>query len=269
MSKFLLHEILPASVDRVLYLDTNTLVIDDIYHLWSSYLNLPSAASNWMVAMATAYPTDYPPALYLGSPSERTATVDHGDGSLYHSGVMMLNLKQSQSNPSWATPNTSLERVNLYTPVHENQVRTLSCRWNFRPEHCYYNAYCPDIEAPKAIGIVHGSRGVFHATNELSSPEPGTSVKAFSLLYQAFRDVTWEGTEDLGSPCWVSDTLQMLTGEWMKEISAKTVLRDKCHGVLLPEVMVALEKACVEYTQRQRTRKGKKLSQPATGSDEL
>lgn len=108
-----------------------------------------------------------------------------------NSGVMLMNLKRMREIkweklllPIFEEYNLSLvfgdqDIINIYFYFHPEQLQVLPCEFNYRPDHCMYEAMslCPSHDG---IKLIHGNRGYFH------KPE---SQPIFSQIFNTIQKV--------------------------------------------------------------------------------
>uniref|UniRef100_A0A7S0N7C0 Hexosyltransferase n=1 Tax=Pyramimonas obovata TaxID=1411642 RepID=A0A7S0N7C0_9CHLO len=246
--RLFLHNVLPASVDRVIYLDSDTLLLDDIGHLHREFV-----ASSRLAAMGA----EHEPKARMGHYRD-TARHPYYDQNGVHglnSGVFLLDLDRvRQMNNDWNEQLDSLrmeyedrlvfydqDLLNVYFHQHPEELHLLdSCRWNFRPDHCYFISHCPD-HPDRKISLLHGNRGVFH------KPEGDKwSVMALLLVYQAFRvPVTGisQATPDLGTCVRAFTILSQATKSWLTTVRPGEVTNN-CQSNALPSIVATLHANC-------------------------
>lgn len=179
--RLFLHDLLPNSIRSLIYIDSDTILLDDIGGLWEENTNgLPSDVVAGMVGE-----------------NQDTATLSHYKDDAKHpyynytvhglnSGVIWLNLEYLRRHP-W---NDELEAyrqnytlqfydqdlLNVYFANHPERLRLIGCEWNYRPDHCFfYHQFCSTIR------LLHANRGVFHQTVEDGYP---FAVVSFHALYE-------------------------------------------------------------------------------------
>jgi lipopolysaccharide biosynthesis glycosyltransferase len=120
-ARLFLSELLPAQ-DRVIYLDTDTLVLENLSALWKMDLN------GFLVA---AVPDDFI------DPSEIAATKSRL-GEYFNSGVMVINLAQWRADnlmpriiAVMASPDLICEDQSVLNMICANRVQLLDRKWNF------------------------------------------------------------------------------------------------------------------------------------------
>lgn len=120
-ARLFLSELLPA-LDRVIYLDTDTLVLENLLPLWKMDLN------GFLVA---AVPDDFI------DPSEIAATKSRL-GEYFNSGVMVMNLAQWRADnlmpeiaAVMASPDLLCEDQSVMNMICANRVQFIDRKWNF------------------------------------------------------------------------------------------------------------------------------------------
>ncbi|XP_037555529.2 glucoside xylosyltransferase 1 [Dermacentor silvarum] len=165
-------------MDAVIYTDADVLFLSPIERLWQHFASMNSShlaalapesediASNWYRNFAM-HPFYQP----LG----------------VNSGVMLMNLTRMRQFGWEERMGPLLQKyggnmsfgdqdlLNILFSAHPERLLLLSCRWNYRTDHCDNGAYC--TAGPPAV--VHGSRSAF-----LRPSQP-----AFWELHQAMRQV--------------------------------------------------------------------------------
>ena len=164
-SRLWLPKLLPESENVVIYLDTDTLVLEDLHPLWLE-IRLFSEDTLMGVVPELFRGPEFPIVPNLTS----TAPIMVWPRGI-NTGMMLLHLtKMRHSNfseeiTSILHSGASLRAgdqcvINIYASRHPNSYRLLPCKWNTRghphrtDDHCVEN-----MEAP--AGILHGSRGHF------------------------------------------------------------------------------------------------------------
>lgn len=155
-----LHKILPNNVDKVIYLDADTIVLDNICKLWATeldddYLLAGSLDEGGIIQMRR-----------LGLP------ISH---NYINSGVCLINIKKMRSinlehlyaESFYRYRNLiSLQEQDILNIAFVNQIKKLHCKWNVQSR--FYREYndleyaYSDIEAKEAIltpSIIHFSSG--------------------------------------------------------------------------------------------------------------
>jgi len=68
--------------------------------------------------------------------------------------------------------------------AEKDEVYILSCEWNLRSD-----SYCKVFK--EQVGILHGSRGIFHKL-EMYSPTLSLSIENFTSQYTRVRNLSWD-----------------------------------------------------------------------------
>ena len=188
--RLFLHESLPESVERVLYVDSDTLFLADVGILWKEFETaLQRPMSNILAALVPEHQATSKSAYYR---DQTNHPYYHDDNSVgLNSGVLLLNLKQLRAHPwneiltdylhheNYTLQYYDQDLLNIYFHFHPDELLVLSCDWNFRTDHCFFtNQHC------STISIMHGSRGTFHTPTTPTSER--FSVHTFQTLHRAF-----------------------------------------------------------------------------------
>ncbi|VDN90108.1 unnamed protein product [Brugia pahangi] len=180
--KLILNDILPADVDKVIILDTDALIMDDIAQLWSFFskmtslqaIGLTENLSNWY--------------LINRNTSQRIVWPAWGRG--FNSGVMLLDLTKLR-NISWSHIWKEIASKNIkdYGPVeladqdvinavinrHQWIVHKLPCEWNFQLGFQSQQNLCP-VEISR-LKLVHWN-----------SPLKTRTVNRYAVLLRRYYD---------------------------------------------------------------------------------
>jgi UDP-xylose:glucoside alpha-1,3-xylosyltransferase len=219
--RLFLHESLPESVERVLYVDSDTLFLADVGILWKKFEKaLQRPMSNILAALVSEHQATSKSAYYR---DQTNHPYYHDENSVgLNSGVLLLNLKRLRAHP-WNQALTNYlhhenytlqyydqDLLNIYFHFHPDELLVLSCDWNFRTDHCFFaNQHCSTT-----ISILHGSRGTFHAPTTPTAER--FSVGTFQTLHRAFS--LFPVTE-LGSVAAVRDAWLWLTSSSEKKVA--------------------------------------------------
>ena len=238
--RLFLHEVL--SVDRVLYVDADTIFLDDVALLWKE---LEHFSLHTVAALAAEHEPSHQNAYYKDEANHPY----YSQGGVHglNSGVILFDLQKLRSDP-W---NDELDRflttytlryhdqdlLNLYFHRHPERLRLLSCRWNYRTDHCFFQAHCQDVGPAESgdkamIGLLHGSRGVFHLP-----PEDDWFVQTFVLAYNTFV---------VGDPMdciHLSKSLETRAVAWIRTIHPES-MTNNCQAFALLNIFVTLHVNC-------------------------
>lgn len=225
--RLFLHSLLPTNIDRVIYVDSDTIFLADPYKLWNEFEKFNS---NTVAALVAEDEGTVPRPYYR---KELQHPYYQAEGAVgLNSGIMLLDLGRLRRDPWDDEMLAHLKRykleffdqdlLNIYFSMHPDKVRVLSCEWNFRTEHCYTQQYCTSIL------LLHGNRGVFHENAEQRFP-----VTAFRLVYQSYVGRT------LGSCSSVQDQFKSL----IQAQQGKPV-GNNCEMIVLAVVLFRLQDIC-------------------------
>ena len=166
--------------DRLIYLDTDTLVLSPIEKLWHHFSKfnktlLAAMAKEGEVASLNWYHRFARHPFY-------------GELGL-NSGVMLMDLKKLREldftrkiiaiyqehkfNIAWGDQ----DLLNIYFNKHPDQIYVYPCEWNYRPDHCMYQNNCHSA-IHNGVYVLHGNRGVYHTKKH----------KAFKAVYDVIKD---------------------------------------------------------------------------------
>lgn len=215
-------QVLGDDIDKILYLDCDVVVLDDLRDLWATDIS--------------AYALAAAPDLYGGF--RRTALGVPEDRPYVNAGVLLLNLTR------WRQENLA-QRLIGYIEAHSDtltfhdqdainavlhaSIRVLARRWNVQAQmyrlrrHVYPDAYAAIKHACSRAAIVH-----------YAGPEKPwrfrMSVARRHLYFQYLRKTQWHGARLQGSAwyhqpeCWLSGALDRIGIDYMLVI----VLLQKC-----------------------------------------
>jgi len=227
--RLFLHEIL--STDKVIYLDSDTLVFGDLSELWERELDV--------AAMVAEHPSTFASPYYSNRTKHPFFNSTEVNG--LNSGVMVISLKRLRRQP-W---NEELEGyrlqydlqfhdqdlLNIYFAHHPSQLTVLSCKWNYRADHCFWERHHCNDESNR-IGILHGSRGSFHKMQDYE-----WAIVAFSMVFEAFKG--WS----IGTACEIQALVQTKVLQWMNGVNQES-LTNNCHAHALPRIIQAMASNC-------------------------
>ncbi|KAL3981850.1 Glycosyl-transferase for dystroglycan family protein [Acanthocheilonema viteae] len=148
--KLILNDILPADIDKVIVLDTDALIMDDIAQLWSFFLKMTNLQAIGLVENLSDW------YLFNTSTSERIVWPAWGRG--FNSGVMLLDLVKLR-NISWShiweeTASKNIKQygsteladqdvINAVINDHQWIIQKLPCEWNFQLGFQSQQDLCP------------------------------------------------------------------------------------------------------------------------------
>jgi UDP-xylose:glucoside alpha-1,3-xylosyltransferase len=226
--RLFLHESLPESVERVLYVDSDTLFLADVGIMWKEFetalqthitdsTNHDKPMSNILAALVPEHQATSTAAYYL---DQTNHPYYHDNQSIgLNSGVLLLNLRYLRAHPWNQELTDHLQKytlqyydqdlMNIYFHHHPDELLVLSCDWNFRTDHCFFVKQHCSTDA--GIRILHGSRGTFHAPTTPLAKE--YSVQTFQILHRAFS--LFPATE-LGSAAAFRDAWLWLSSSQLK-----------------------------------------------------
>lgn len=171
--RLFLPSMLP-DVDAVIYVDADVLFLSPIEKLWQHFASMNSSHLAALAPESEDYATNW---------YRRFARHPFYQPLGVNSGVMLMNLTRMRKFGWEERLGPLLQRygrditwgdqdlLNILFSAHPERLLLFSCRWNYRPDHCMYGAYC--TAGPPAV--VHGSRKAF-----VKDSEP-----AFRELHQA------------------------------------------------------------------------------------
>lgn len=169
----LLHE-----VDALIYVDTDTLFLAPLEHLWAHF-SIMNASH--MAAMAPEH-EDLATGWY-----NRFAKHPYYGRLGVNSGVMLMNLTRLRHFgwEEYVVPIYKFYRlaitwgdqdiINIIFHFHPDKLYVYGCEYNLRPDHCMYMSVCKTAET-RGIFVLHGNRGTFHTNKQ----------PAFRAVYQAW-----------------------------------------------------------------------------------
>jgi len=231
--RLFLHQALPETIDRVLYVDTDTIVLDDIANLWSEFNNF---TSNTVAALVAEHEASHEKGYYKDD-AEHPYYNESGCHGI-NSGVVLLDIAKLRHNP-W---NADFERyraqyklqyhdqdlLNIYFADHPERLHLLSCEWNFRTDHCYFQKqHCGGIR------LLHGNRGVFY-----KKTDEKFSVQVFVATHAAF---SFFPDKELGNCMAIEQMLQ-----WNLREVTKT--SNFCEFVAAPWILKRIRELCQKET---------------------
>ena len=182
--RLFLHTLLPLSVEKILYVDSDTLILVDILELWNVFET--QFTSNTIAAMAGEHELTSEHAYYKNQAQH--PYYDKGVHGL-NSGVLLLDLRKLRLNPweeelemyrqLYSLQFYDQDLLNIYFGIHPERLVLLSCEWNYRHDHCFFSKqHCPSVK------LLHGNRGTFHR----GPKQYQFGVHSFVAVFNAFND---------------------------------------------------------------------------------
>ncbi|EEC10223.1 hypothetical protein IscW_ISCW019642 [Ixodes scapularis] len=158
------QSVLPEE-DAVLYVDADVIFVHPPEDLWSLF----GAMNDSQLAALVPESEDYATNWY-----RRFARHPFFEPLGVNSGVMLMNLTRMRAfgweslmgplltkyerNISWGDQ----DLINIVFHDHPDKLLVLSCKWNFRTDHCMYGPNCLGATA----ALLHGNRNVFQTSKE-------------------------------------------------------------------------------------------------------
>lgn len=162
--RLFLPSVLPEE-DAVLYVDADVIFVHPPEDLWSLF----GAMNDSQLAALVPESEDYATNWY-----RRFARHPFFEPLGVNSGVMLMNLTRMRAfgweslmgplltkyerNISWGDQ----DLINIVFHDHPGKLLVLSCKWNFRTDHCMYGPNCLGATA----ALLHGNRNVFQTSRE-------------------------------------------------------------------------------------------------------
>lgn len=243
--RLFLHESLPSTVDRVLYVDSDTIFLEDVALLWKEFERFSDSIT--IAALAAEHEPSHQFAYYKDEASH--PYYNQGGVHGLNSGVILLDLKTLRSDPwndeldmllsTYTLRYHDQDLLNLYFYSHPERLELLSCRWNYRTDHCFYQAHCHDVGAADSgekamIGLLHGNRGSFHLP-----PDDEWFVQVFAFAYDTFAA---EGSLDRDCEH-LSKSLEAKAIAWINTVNREAITNN-CQAIALPNIFVTLQVNC-------------------------
>lgn len=174
--RLFLPSMLPEE-DAVIYVDADVLFLRPIEELWRLFGTMNGSQLAALAPESEDYATNW---------YRRFARHPFYQPLGVNSGVMLMNLTRMREF-DWERQLSPLLRnysrditwgdqdlLNILFSAHPERLLLFPCRWNYRPDHCMYGAYC----TAGAPAVVHGSRKAF-----VKDSEP-----AFRALHRAMEE---------------------------------------------------------------------------------
>ncbi|RUS75284.1 hypothetical protein EGW08_016950 [Elysia chlorotica] len=166
------------SVERLIYVDTDTVFLESLENLWAMFDDFNSTQLAGLVGEAEAS---------FAAWYNRFANHPFYGKFGLNSGVMLMDLDRLRQT-SWLSDMQRLfhqyrlslpwgdqDLINIYFAFHPDQMFLMPCKWNYRNDHCRYTSNCVSAER-SGISVLHGSRRTFE-----SGKEP-----LLKIIHQAF-----------------------------------------------------------------------------------
>lgn len=177
--RLFLPSMLP-DVDAVIYVDADVVFLSPIEKLWQHFAAMNSSHLAALAPESEDYATNW---------YRRFARHPFYQPLGINSGVMLMNLTRMRQfgweerlgpllqrysrDISWGDQ----DLLNILFSAHPERLQLFSCRWNYRPDHCMYGAYC--TAGPPAV--VHGSRKAFVKDSEPAFRELHRAMEQYEL----------------------------------------------------------------------------------------
>ncbi len=216
---FLLPEILPANVDKVLYLDPDLIVTSDLRPLWEVELE---------DHLLAAIPV--PPAYF----HEKIVTPGQ---DYFNGGVLLINLKQWRDE---GTTEKALETVTRLEPyiqrginqdvlnvVTRDRWKRLPLLWNKCPE--YYLGWGGSTYEEEELRTAKEDAGIIHFAGPVKPWHYACSHPERNAYLQYRKGTPWEGEPLTGKNVisFVSRILPLSLTTWISAKLAHTAVADK------------------------------------------
>eukprot|EP00095_Tigriopus_kingsejongensis_P003221 maker-scaffold699_size109694-snap-gene-0.19 protein:Tk03221 transcript:maker-scaffold699_size109694-snap-gene-0.19-mRNA-1 annotation:"glycosyltransferase 8 domain-containing protein 4" len=160
--RLFLPDLLP-NVNKILYLDTDIVVLDSLKSIWDHFQLMNSSQ---ITAMAYENQVE---SLNVYSYA-KYPTIKRG----LNSGVMLMDLEKMR-NSFWIDKTLAIFKtmkhhllfgdqdiINIYSHFFPETIHILPCTMNFRPDLCLQlDSSCPDVRAGSRVAFLHGNRRAF------------------------------------------------------------------------------------------------------------
>jgi len=194
-----------ASVDSLLYVDTDVVFLAPVEDLW---LKLNDFNATQLATMAAEH--EHTNVAWYS----RFARHPYYGSTGINSGIMLMNMtrmrtskfKNNLSPPtrsadlmSWSDMLLPLlqkynrnitwgdqDLLNIIFHFNPEMLMELPCDWNYRPDHCMYMPLCKSSSGRRGVQALHGCRRAFH--NE--------KWPIFRVIYESVRDYDFNKEED-------------------------------------------------------------------------
>ena len=197
--RLFLHTLLPLSIEKVIYLDVDCIVLRDVYELWQ-YFDVMKK-DMWFGVARESEIIDSSYYLQVGD-----VHVPFVPPVGINAGVLLLYLSRLRHIEGYAAELDAIftrykgklyvgdqDILNIYGHWHPESYHLLPCGWNVRED-----SYC-NFDAPGDLAIVHGSRGIFddrrraphthyfHELADVIDQHPFWHGKLWNYQYGAWR----------------------------------------------------------------------------------
>lgn len=172
------------TVDSVLYIDSDVLVMKDLNILWNYFDLFNETQIIGVVSEAEQESLSY---------YNENITIPFYGKSGFNNGVLLMNLtrmRQFQLNEKLIPLAKKYKNLkwgdqcllNALMHYHPENVKLIDCSWNFRIEHCRFPISECKAAIETGIGILHGSRQVFKSKKLYDEP-------IYRAIYQLYDQV--------------------------------------------------------------------------------
>uniref|UniRef100_A0A0R3S2F6 Glycosyltransferase-like protein LARGE1 n=1 Tax=Elaeophora elaphi TaxID=1147741 RepID=A0A0R3S2F6_9BILA len=168
--KLILNDILPANVDKVIALDTDVLIMDDIAQLWSFFSRMTNLQAISLVENLSDW------YLFNASAPQRIVWPAWGRG--FNTGVMLLDLAKLRNMDwlhIWEGIVSKNDVINAIINDHKWIVQELPCEWNFQLGFQSQQDLCP-VEISH-LKLVHWN-----------SPLKTRTVNRYAVFFRQYYD---------------------------------------------------------------------------------
>ncbi len=226
--KLLVPYILPSSLDAVINLDSDLVIVDNLGKLWDQFDSYNS--TQWMglcpehevkniawYGRLSRHPF-YPPyglnsgvlpmnltrirSFDLSDPSESDKKQRRAIKQLsatyradpYPLHKMFFDIHTTHyDNIVWGDQ----DLLNIFMHDYRHLLKLIDCKWNYRPDHCQYGHNCKVSESStpwsgeadgESVALLHGNRQVFHNGN----------MPPFRNVYDFYRDYNFKPKSKAG-----------------------------------------------------------------------
>ena len=152
-----------TDISRVIYIDTDTMFLDDPAELWRYFEGFNSVQNAALAVESEG----------VGGWYGRFAQHPVIDPRGLNSGVMLMDLDHMREQ----------HILNIYYHDHPERLNpNLTCAWNFRPDNCQYGIDCKPAQE-HGVSLMHGNRRVFHNIKGDADVRDINIQPAFQILY--------------------------------------------------------------------------------------
>lgn len=160
--RLFLPDLLPH-VDKILYLDTDIVLLDSLDNIWNQFhimnaSQMAAMAHENQVEILNVYSYANYPTVKLG----------------FNSGVMLMDLEKMRRS-FWIDKNLAIYKhlsehlifgdqdiINIYAHYYPESIHVLPCTMNFRPDLCLRpDVSCPEVRSGDRVMLLHGNRRAF------------------------------------------------------------------------------------------------------------